>query len=116
MTTEELVETAKCCDLKTCDDCPSKGRICCQERAMLELADIVRRLQAEIVALRAQQEAEKNNSLTLGGCKYCADPDGVSPLDWMYGLDHIFPDYRFCPMCGRELSLKLEEEKHGAEK
>ena len=24
-------------------------------------------------------------------------------IDWKYGLDHIFPDYRFCPMCGRDL-------------
>lgn len=36
------------------------------------------------------------------GCEYCLD-DSCPPLDWKYGLDHIFPDYRFCPMCGRDL-------------
>lgn len=34
------------------------------------------------------------------GCEYCLDDD-CPPLDWEYGLDHIFPDYKFCPMCGR---------------
>lgn len=34
------------------------------------------------------------------GCEYCLDDD-CPPLDWEYGLDHILPDYKFCPMCGR---------------
>lgn len=36
------------------------------------------------------------------GCEYCTDDD-CPPLDWQYGLDHILPDYKFCPMCGRKL-------------
>ena len=35
-------------------------------------------------------------------CEYCVD-DCCPPLDWKYGLDHILPDYIFCPMCGRNL-------------
>ena len=27
-------------------------------------------------------------------------------LDWKYGLDHTFPDYNYCPMCGRKLGDK----------
>lgn len=71
--------------------------------------DIAAAIDKAILALRAQAEAEKNEPLTLDGCEYCADPDGILPLDWMYGLDHIFPNYRFCPMCGRELRRKPEE-------
>lgn len=38
------------------------------------------------------------------GCEYCVQQDGFSPpLDWQYGLDHILPDYKFCPMCGRKM-------------
>ena len=37
------------------------------------------------------------------GCEYCQPDDCCSPLSWQYGLDHIFPDYRFCPMCGRKI-------------
>ncbi len=47
-------------------------------------------------ALREKQEREK-------GCEFCLD-DSCPPLDWQYGLDHILPGYRFCPMCGRPLS------------
>jgi hypothetical protein len=56
--------------------------------------------QVKIAALRSEAEREK-------GCKYCND---VCALDWQYGLDHILPDYRFCPMCGCELVKRLEVE------
>ena len=36
------------------------------------------------------------------GCEYCGD-EFVPALDWQYGLDHILPDYKYCPMCGRNL-------------
>ena len=37
------------------------------------------------------------------GCEYCDDP--CSPrLDWEYGIDHILPDYGFCPMCGKPIT------------
>ena len=38
------------------------------------------------------------------GCEYCIQQDGFSPpLNWQYSLDHILPDYKFCPMCGRKM-------------
>lgn len=36
------------------------------------------------------------------GCEYCGD-EFVPALNWQYGLDHILPDYKYCPMCGRNL-------------
>ncbi|MFA7637423.1 MAG: hypothetical protein WCX81_06640 [Monoglobales bacterium] len=53
------------------------------------------RIDLAISALQAQAEREK-------GCEYCNDPD-CPPLDWRYGLDHILPGYKHCPMCGRGL-------------
>lgn len=35
-------------------------------------------------------------------CEYCSG-EPMRPLDWQYGLDHIFPDYKYCPMCGRRV-------------
>lgn len=35
-------------------------------------------------------------------CEYCGG-EPMRPLDWQYGLDHIFPDYKYCPMCGRKV-------------
>ena len=35
-------------------------------------------------------------------CEYCSG-DPMRPLDWQYGLDHIFPDYKYCPMCGKKV-------------
>ena len=35
-------------------------------------------------------------------CEYCSGGP-MKPLDWQYGLDHIFPDYKYCPMCGRRV-------------
>lgn len=40
------------------------------------------------------------------GCHYCDDKETVMELDWIYGLDHILTDYKFCPMCGRPLTEK----------
>lgn len=47
---------------------------------------------------KAIQEREERSK----GCVYCLD-DCCAPLDWEYGLDHILPDYKFCPMCGKRL-------------
>lgn len=38
----------------------------------------------------------------MNDCHYCNDDD-IPELDWKYGLDHILPDYKFCPMCGRRM-------------
>lgn len=52
---------------------------------------------------KAELEKAKRERLNREkGCEYCLD-DNCPPLDWKYGLDHIFPDYGFCPMCGRKL-------------
>lgn len=42
------------------------------------------------------------SATTESGCEYCSG-DPMKPLDWQYGLDHIFPDYKYCPMCGRRV-------------
>ncbi len=53
--------------------------------------------------IKAKLEQAKRERLNREkGCEYCLD-DNCPPLDWKYGLDHIFPDYGFCPMCGRKL-------------
>lgn len=48
--------------------------------------------------IEALQEREERSK----GCEYCRD-DCCPQLDWRFGLDHILPDYMFCPMCGRKL-------------
>ena len=40
----ELIESARCCDLKECDVCPSRARTACRERVMQELAQQVENL------------------------------------------------------------------------
>lgn len=52
-------------------------------------------LDAAISALQEREERSK-------GCEYCRD-DCCPQLDWRFGLDHILPDYMFCPMCGRQM-------------
>ena len=49
------------------------------------------------------------STTTKSGCEYCSG-DPMRPLDRQYGLDHIFPDYKYCPMCGRYLKGKNENE------
>lgn len=42
-------------------------------------------------------------TITLSNdCEYCSG-EPMRPLDWQYGLYHIFPDYKYCPMCGRRV-------------
>lgn len=36
------------------------------------------------------------------GCEYCLD-EFCPQLVWAYGLDHLLPDFKYCPMCGRKL-------------
>ena len=47
MDVKELIESARCCDLKECDICPGKSRVSCRERVMGELARTVERFHAE---------------------------------------------------------------------
>ena len=51
-----------------------------------------------LILLRAVLREERENA----GCEYCGD-EFVPALNWQYGLDHILPDYKYCPMCGRNL-------------
>lgn len=53
MEIQDLIHTASCCDLKECDDCPSRKRTACRERTMHELASEVKRLQRENDMMRA---------------------------------------------------------------
>lgn len=61
-------------------------------------------MQAVIRMLDAQEPISAEMGPREEGCEYCLPDDCCSPLSWQYGLDHIFPYYRFCPMCGRDIS------------
>lgn len=52
---------------------------------------------------RLKKELKKIKTEKQIGCEYCDDDGFCPPLDWKYGLDHIFPDYKYCPICGRKL-------------
>ena len=49
MNVQDLIYSAKCCDLKDCNDCPSRSRTACRERTMQGLACEVERLQRMVV-------------------------------------------------------------------
>lgn len=53
---KDLIKTAYCCDIKACDDCPSKGRTCCRERAMQELSHALDKEAERSEAAEAAQE------------------------------------------------------------
>lgn len=55
-------------------------------------------------ALRAQQTHANLDRSRWEWCHYCDGNETVMELDWIYGLDHILTDYKFCPMCGRPLT------------
>lgn len=94
MTTEEAI---KLLDHKTQKDELRKiGKgFCC-------VAAVNEALNMAISALRAQQTPLDRSRWE--GCHYCDDQETVMELDWIYGLDHILHDYKFCPMCGRPLT------------
>ena len=53
-------------------------------------------------AIETAKEALQEREERSKGCEYCRD-DCCPQLDWRFGLDHILPDYMFCPMCGRQM-------------
>lgn len=57
MNHKDLIRAAECCDLKDCEDCPSKGRVCCRERTMQELTAALKNeiLCAEAAKARAEK-------------------------------------------------------------
>lgn len=68
----------------------------------------IRHSDAEWQALELAIEVLRDGQRKSEGCRCCIDNDcGLPALEWMYGLDHILPDYQYCPMCGR----KIEEEQ-----
>lgn len=67
-----------------------------------EISDIIDMQQT--ISDAAENEPPESNE-----CEYCCG-EPMRPLDWQYGLDHIFPDYKYCPMCGRYLKGKNENE------
>lgn len=68
--------------------------------------DCLELMEADEVAYNALQERIDREK----GCEYCSD-DYCPPLDWQYGLDHILPDYCFCPMCGRKIKTAMPGEE-----
>lgn len=54
---KDLIRAAECCDLKDCEVCPSKGRVCCRERTLQELAAALKNeiLRAEAAEARAEK-------------------------------------------------------------
>ena len=67
------------------------------EAENMKLKERIINLRKHTVPTREQVEKVWN------GCAYCMDDD-CSPLDWQFGLDHILPNYKFCPMCGAPMT------------
>ena len=66
---KDLIRAAECCDLKDCEDCPSKGRVCCRERTMQELAAA---LKNEILrAEAAEADNERLREAIKPNCLMC---------------------------------------------
>ena len=55
-------------------------------------------IQTELINESVENTADESNE----ECEYCSG-EPMRALDWQYGLDHIFPDYKYCPMCGRKV-------------
>lgn len=65
---KDLIRATECCDLKDCEDCPSKGRVCCRERTMQELAA----LKNEILrAEAAEADNERLREAIKPNCLMC---------------------------------------------
>ena len=63
---------------------------------------IEHKCQREFLDLIADANTIENTTHESNECEYCSG-EPMRPLDWQYGLDHIFPDYKYCPMCGRRV-------------
>lgn len=95
-----------CPVLKTC---PEFGHcdLCEHGRRYMELRQKLANTAKRIAVVSLQNGVLKKAVYRADfGCEYCVPDDCCSPLSWKYGLDHIFPNYRFCPMCGRDLRRK----------
>lgn len=56
-------------------------------------------------AVEALLEMRERNK----GCEICND-DSILLLNWKYGLDHVLPNYKYCPMCGKDLEKENNNE------
>lgn len=82
----------------------SESRLVRAVDGFLPTQKVLSALEMAISALNAQQSHAALDRSLWEGCHYCDDQETVMELDWIYGLDHILPDYKFCPMCGRPLT------------
>lgn len=92
MTNREAIEYIE----RECHTC--KGFYAPENECIAVPQDCFESKRLAISALQEREEREK-------GCEYCCDED-CPELDWKYGLDHIFPDYNYCPNCGRMVVIK----------
>ena len=98
-------------------DCESIGAIVRRLAAIEDILgdeyelDRLRELLEDIRA-RPTVEAEPAGAVELQrvypGCTFCLD-DAAPALDWVFGLDHVLPGYRYCPMCGRPMTEEAAE-------
>lgn len=63
---------------------------------------IEHKCQREFLDLIANADTIENTTHESNECEYCCG-EPMRPLDLQYELDHIFPDYKYCPMCGRRV-------------
>lgn len=63
---------------------------------------IEHKCQREFLDLITNSNTIENTIHESNECEYCCG-EPMRPLDWQYGLDHVFPDYKYCPMCGRRV-------------
>ena len=63
---------------------------------------IEHKCQREFLDLITNANTIESTTHESNECEYCCC-EPMRPLDWQYGLDHIFPDYKYCPMCGRRV-------------
>ena len=88
-----------CMEFGRCDQCEHGMRY-------MELRQKLANSAKKVSALYAQNSVLKAGAgLKNAGCPYCT-PTCMPPLNWQYELYHAFPDYRFCPMCGRDMRRK----------
>ena len=72
MNVQDLIRSAKCCDLKDCNDCPSRSSTACRERIMQGLSCEVERLQRMAVRESIEMADALRDLFTV-----CETPDAT---------------------------------------
>ena len=75
MNVQDLIRSAKCCDLKDCNDCPSRSSTACRERIMQGLSCEVERLQRMAVRESIEMADALRDLFTV-----CETPDATIRL------------------------------------